>query len=50
MEGNGNRCDLFIYEGQKHGFFNYQAMGDNKYFDLTMLEADKFLKSLGYLK
>jgi acetyl esterase len=50
MEDNGNRCDLFIYEGQKHGFFNYKKDGDNKYFDLTMQEADKFLQSLGYIK
>lgn len=50
MEENGNRCELFIYDGQKHGFFNYKANGDNKYFDLTLQEADKFLKSLGYIK
>jgi acetyl esterase len=50
MEENGNRCDLFIYEGQKHGFFNYKKDTDNKYFDLTMIEADKFLSSLGYIK
>jgi acetyl esterase len=50
MEDNGNRCDLFIYDGQKHGFFNYKKDGDNKYFDLTVQEADKFLKSLGYIK
>lgn len=49
MEENGNRCDLFIYEGQKHGFFNYKKNGDNKYFDLTMQEADKFLRSLHYI-
>jgi acetyl esterase len=49
MEEYGNRCDLFIYEGQKHGFFNYKKDTDNKYFDLTMLEADKFLQSLHYL-
>jgi acetyl esterase len=49
MEENGNRCDLFIYEGQKHGFFNYKKDGDNKYFDITMQESDKFLKSLGYI-
>jgi acetyl esterase len=49
MEENGNRCDLFIYEGQKHGFFNYKKDTNNKYFDLTMAEADKFLKSLHYI-
>jgi len=50
MEENGNRCDLFIYEGQKHGFFNYKKDTDNKYFDLTMQESDKFLRALGYIK
>ncbi|QKJ31884.1 alpha/beta hydrolase [Mucilaginibacter mali] len=49
MEANGSRCDLFFYEDQNHGFFNYKAGTDNKYFNLTMQEADKFLKSLGYV-
>lgn len=49
MEEHGGRCDLFIYEGQKHGFFNYKKDGDNKYFDLTMQAADQFLKSLAYI-
>lgn len=50
MEANGSRCDLFFYEDQNHGFFNYKAGTDNKYFNLTMQEADKFLKSLGYVQ
>lgn len=41
----GNRCDLFIYKDQKHGFFN-----DEQYFYETVKEADIFLASLGYLK
>ncbi|MES2278523.1 MAG: alpha/beta hydrolase [Bacteroidota bacterium] len=48
MEENGNRCDLFFYNDQPHGFFNYKAGTDNKYFNITTQEADKFLKSLGY--
>ena len=43
MEKFGARCDLHIYEGQKHGFFN-----NAKYYE-TLLEADKFLTSLGYM-
>jgi len=43
MEEHDRRCDLHLYEGQPHGFFN-QA----KYYE-TLLAADKFLISLGYL-
>lgn len=44
MEAVGARCDLFLYKDQPHGFFNRA-----KYYE-TLLEADKFLTSLGYLK
>ena len=44
MEKVGVRCDLHVYEGQPHGFFN-----KTKYYE-TVVEADKFLTSLGYLK
>ena len=47
MQEAGVRCDLHLYEGQGHGFFNY-AKGDP--YTLTMIEADKFLASLGYLE
>lgn len=52
METKGRRCDMFIYEGQKHGFFNYNSLGGdkNKYFNETMRQAEIFLTSLGYLK
>src|SRR5262245_44595497 len=40
----GVRCDLHIYDGQGHGFFN-----SNPYQTITLVEADKFLTSLGYL-
>ncbi|MET0574094.1 MAG: alpha/beta hydrolase [Pedobacter agri] len=46
----GNRCDLKLYENQKHGFFNYRTNGNNSFYHETLNEADKFLKSLGYLK
>jgi acetyl esterase len=44
MEGVGSRCDLFLYEGQAHGFFNR-----GEFYKKTVFEADKFLISLGYL-
>jgi dienelactone hydrolase len=45
----GVRADLHLYEGQGHGFFNYGKDG-NRYYTLTVIEADKFLASLGWLK
>ena len=42
----GNRIDLHLYEGKKHGFFNYQKF---KNYKSTVLKTDKFLCSLGYL-
>ncbi len=48
MEQAGSRCDLFLYEGQEHGFFNKGKNGD-KYFQETLHQCDFFLSSLGYL-
>jgi acetyl esterase len=45
MKEVGSRCDLFLYPGQGHGFFNKPNYKNN-----TMYEADLFLSSLGYLK
>lgn len=50
MEEVGSRCDLFLYEGQGHGFFNYSPKLKTPYFDQTLKEATTFLKSLGYIK
>lgn len=47
MESYGRRCDLHLYEGQEHGFFNFK---DRNNFDQTVIEMDKFLASLGYLE
>ena len=47
MRDQGGRCDLHLYEGQLHGFFNYKNL---HYYTLTVIEADKFLASLGYLQ
>jgi acetyl esterase len=43
----GSRCDLKLYEGQGHGFFNHNKF---EYYSKTIREADSFLESLGYLK
>ncbi|WP_035806491.1 alpha/beta hydrolase [Lunatimonas lonarensis] len=46
MEKVGSRCDLFLYEGAGHGFFNY---GNIDYYTQTLRESDRFLQSIGYL-
>ncbi len=46
MDKVESRCDLKIYEGEKHGFFNYKNFESYKE---IVLETDKFLTSLGYL-
>lgn len=40
-----NRCELWIAEGQRHGFFNRSP-----WHEATLFQADKFLASLGYLQ
>lgn len=47
MKKVGSRCELFLYEGKEHGFFNYNKLENYKN---TVSEADHFLQSLGYLK
>ena len=44
MEAAGVRCELFLYAGQGHAF----AAG-GRYKTITLIETDKFLKSLGWL-
>jgi acetyl esterase len=46
MEKVGSRCDLSLFEGEGHGFFNYHHIENYK---KTVSEADQFLISLGYL-
>ena len=45
MKTAGVRCDTFYYDDQPHGFFNQEP-----YKTRTLIEADKFLASLGWLK
>jgi acetyl esterase/lipase len=47
MEAKGRRCELRVYEGRTHGFFNYRNFED---YTKTVEEMDLFLESLGYLK
>lgn len=45
MKKVGSRCEIHIYPGAGHGFFN-----SAKYYIKTMIEADKFLATLGWLE
>ena len=45
----GTRCDLHIYPGQGHGFFNARA-GGNPYYDQTLEKTIGFLTSLGWTR
>ena len=47
MKAADCRCDLHLYEGQSHGFFNLR---NKKHYYLTVLEMDRFLISLGWLQ
>lgn len=50
MEKAGVRCEAKFYEGQGHGFFNPGKGGKDEFYHDTLLETDKFLTSLGWLK
>lgn len=47
MKAAGVRCELRLYEGQGHGFFNGKP-GD-PFFDQTVAEMMTFLRSLGWI-
>jgi acetyl esterase len=47
MKKVGAKCDLHLYEGQGHGFYNEK---NPKYYYETMIGADKFLAELGWIK
>ncbi len=44
MEAVGSHCDLYLYEGQGHGFFNREPC-----YTQTLEKAAAFLRELGYL-
>lgn len=50
MQTAGVRCDLVLFEGQGHGFFNPGRGGTEQYFHETLLATDRFLGSLGWLE
>ena len=43
----GVRCELRLYQGQGHGFFNYGRDG-GRWYGETVAEMDRFLESLGW--
>lgn len=47
MKKVGSLCEVHLYEGKTHGFFNYNKFDDYKD---TLLKADAFLQTLGYLE
>ena len=47
MEKVGSRCDLHLFDGEPHGFFNYAKF---KNYKETVSITDAFLQSLGYLE
>lgn len=49
MQAQGRRCDLFLYDGQEHGFYVYRD-GTNPFYRQTVRETDRFLQSLGLLE
>lgn len=50
MEAVGSQCELYLYEGKEHGFFNYKGKnGDNSTYNDILEKIDKFLTTLKYL-
>lgn len=49
MKAANVRCELDLYEGRQHGFFNQRGQG-NADFLKTTESVDRFMESLGYLK
>ena len=49
MKKARNKCEAVGFENQGHGFFNFHK-SRRRFFRDTMLQADRFLQSLGYIK
>jgi len=47
MEKVGSKCELFLYEGEGHGFFNFRNYEN---YSSTRERTDEFLTSLGILR
>lgn len=48
MRAAGNRCDVVLYPGQGHSFFNHDKAGGRNYTE-TMRATEQFLASLHWL-
>lgn len=46
----GARCDAVFYEGRGHGFFHRESDSEGRSYYETMVAADEFLTSLGWLE
>jgi acetyl esterase/lipase len=49
MKKTGIHCELLLFEGKPHGFFNHGRYQNEPYYK-TVVAADKFLASLGWLE
>ena len=52
MQAVGSRSELFLYQGQPHGFFNhpeFRPQTSPVWYYQTVYEMDRFLQSLGYV-
>lgn len=50
IEKNGGSCELIIYSGAGHGFFNYSKKGKkSKYFQKTIEDMDRFMVNLKFI-
>lgn len=49
MKKAGIDCEVMIFDGKPHGFFNYGKYDNQPYYE-TVLAADKFLTKLGWLE
>lgn len=49
IDDNGGRCNLIIYPGASHGFFNYGKKNQEQFHEMTIQAMDDFLVKLGYI-
>ena len=45
VEKHGGSCELALYEGQRHGFFQYRE-NNTEYFDKTNARVIEFLETV----
>lgn len=45
----GSRSELILFKGQGHGFFNH-GRSENRFYEETVAQMDRFLTSLGFLE